>query len=143
MRISDWSSDVCSSDLQRCNHACTVSCHCTLLCGFRTQWFSSGNTSSSDAMPRRCSAVNAAMPCSVGMRKSFSPWMTSIGVFQRLTWLTGLNRSYASGLSYCVAPFSHSSNQSRSEEHTSELHPLLRNSYAVVCLKKKNKHKTQ
>src|SRR3546814_18302352 len=71
MRISDWSSDVCSSDLQRCNHACTVSCHCTLLCGFRTQWFSSGNTSSSDAMPRRCSAVNAAMPCSVEMRKSF------------------------------------------------------------------------
>src|SRR3546814_9067370 len=27
----------------------------------------------------------------------------------------------------------------RSEEHTSELQSLMRNSYAVVCLKKKNK----
>src|SRR3546814_9719520 len=28
----------------------------------------------------------------------------------------------------------------RSEEHTSELHSLMRNSYAVFCLKKKNKN---
>src|SRR3546814_3436450 len=30
--------------------------------------------------------------------------------------------------------------QSRSEEHTSELQSLMRISYAVFCLKKKNKH---
>src|SRR3546814_6939833 len=29
----------------------------------------------------------------------------------------------------------------RSEEHTSELQSLMRNSYAVLCLKKKNKTK--
>src|SRR3546814_2723623 len=29
----------------------------------------------------------------------------------------------------------------RSEEHTSELQSLMRNSYAVFCLKKKNKEK--
>src|SRR3546814_1468137 len=29
----------------------------------------------------------------------------------------------------------------RSEEHTSELHSLMRTSYAVFCLKKKKKHK--
>src|SRR3546814_3544907 len=29
----------------------------------------------------------------------------------------------------------------RSEEHTSELQSLMRNSYAVFCLKNKNKHK--
>src|SRR3546814_5414608 len=29
----------------------------------------------------------------------------------------------------------------RSEEHTSELQSLMRNSYAVFCLKKKNPHK--
>src|SRR3546814_5362074 len=34
-------------------------------------------------------------------------------------------------------------NQYRSEEHTSELQSLMRNSYAVFCLKKKNKHKTK
>src|SRR3546814_6786675 len=31
--------------------------------------------------------------------------------------------------------------QIRSEEHTSELQSLMRNSYAVFCLKKKNTHK--
>src|SRR3546814_3877501 len=31
----------------------------------------------------------------------------------------------------------------RSEEHTSELQSLMRNSYAVFCLKKKKKHYTQ
>src|SRR3546814_9732473 len=31
----------------------------------------------------------------------------------------------------------------RSEEHTSELQSLMRNSYAVFCLKKKKIHKTQ
>src|SRR3546814_10323729 len=30
----------------------------------------------------------------------------------------------------------------RSEEHTSELQSLMRNSYAVFCLQKKNIHKT-
>src|SRR3546814_7092558 len=32
---------------------------------------------------------------------------------------------------------------SRSEEHTSELQSLMRISYAVFCLKKKNKNKTR
>src|SRR3546814_7562471 len=32
------------------------------------------------------------------------------------------------------------SNASRSEEHTSELQSLMRSSYAVFCLKKKNSH---
>src|SRR3546814_6904165 len=31
----------------------------------------------------------------------------------------------------------------RSEEHTSELQSLMRISYAVFCLKKKNKHNTK
>src|SRR3546814_2333491 len=36
-----------------------------------------------------------------------------------------------------------SSQTIRSEEHTSELQSLMRISYAVFCLKKKKKHKTQ
>src|SRR3546814_6364407 len=35
------------------------------------------------------------------------------------------------------------SHRSRSEEHTSELQSLMRISYAVFCLKKKNKRTTQ
>src|SRR3546814_4635586 len=34
-----------------------------------------------------------------------------------------------------------SATKERSEEHTSELQSLMRNSYAVFCLKKKKKHK--
>src|SRR3546814_4300340 len=34
------------------------------------------------------------------------------------------------------------STRQRSEENTSELQSLMRNSYAVLCLKKKNKTKT-
>src|SRR3546814_7856112 len=37
---------------------------------------------------------------------------------------------------------SHSRNFQRSEEHTSELQSLMRISYAVFCLKKKNKKRT-
>src|SRR3546814_6083094 len=37
-------------------------------------------------------------------------------------------------------PPTSNSSRSRSEEHTSELQSLMRISYAVFCLKKKNKH---
>src|SRR3546814_2462745 len=39
-----------------------------------------------------------------------------------------------------AAPVRHRSVQPRSEEHTSELQSLMRISYAVFCLKKKNIH---
>src|SRR3546814_1802569 len=38
-----------------------------------------------------------------------------------------------------ASPRSSSRCRTRSEEHTSELQSLMRNSYAVFCLKKKNK----
>src|SRR3546814_4473521 len=39
-------------------------------------------------------------------------------------------------------PISKLDDQQRSEEHTSELQSLMRISYAVFCLKKKNQHNT-
>src|SRR3546814_957919 len=47
----------------------------------------------------------------------------------------GRARRRRGGLCLCQAPC----RQSRSEEHTSELQSLMRISYAVFCLKKKNK----
>src|SRR3546814_3165811 len=41
------------------------------------------------------------------------------------------------------APVSETITTSRSEEHTSELQSLMRISYAVFCLKKKNEKHTQ
>src|SRR3546814_10622592 len=45
---------------------------------------------------------------------------------------------YAWHFSYKGHPLTHE-NDDRSEEHTSELQSLMRISYAVLCLKKKNK----
>ena len=53
--------------------------------GLSTQCPSSGNQSSRLSIPRRCSAVNIPIPCSVGTRKSSSPWTTSVGVLKFCT----------------------------------------------------------
>ena len=47
--------------VQRFSQASTASCHCTLFWGLSTQWFSSGKCRNSLGMPRRCSAVKAAL----------------------------------------------------------------------------------
>src|SRR3546814_6070438 len=44
---------------------------------------------------------------------------------------------YLSGVGVWLRPGSYASDVSRSDEHTSELQSLMRNSYAVLCLKKK------
>src|SRR3546814_7594013 len=53
-----------------------------------------------------------------------------------------MGKTYASAIAEvekCVAGFRHyARNGPRSEEHTSELQSLMRISYAVFCLKKKN-----
>src|SRR3546814_7648299 len=43
------------------------------------------------------------------------------------------------GKNFCAATWESAIAALRSEEHTSELQSLMRNSYAVFCLKKKNK----
>src|SRR3546814_8163783 len=45
----------------------------------------------------------------------------------------------ATGLAVCMAAKNLLAPATRSEEHTSELQSLMRNSYAVFCLKKKTK----
>src|SRR3546814_8552440 len=47
----------------------------------------------------------------------------------------------ATPLARIVAHTQHSQEPGRSEEHTSELQSLMRISYAVFCLKKKNNNK--
>src|SRR3546814_5558511 len=52
--------------------------------------------------------------------------------FQRTDWMYGLAGALPSARTVSVLP-------PRSEEHTSELQSLMRNSYAVFCFKKKKK----
>src|SRR3546814_10507034 len=105
MRISDWSSDVCSSDLF---HS-AVRRDYPVGCGIRGR-----NRIRCDA-PGRCAAKAAGYwrACCLGLDgPNISP------------------RGTATLLSMVPRP-------SRSEEHTSELQSLMRNSYTVLCLKKK------
>src|SRR3546814_2132860 len=96
MRISDWSSDVCSSDLS--------------------------NAARSPATPRSKSD-------SVGHHSSRAPMNGEVPL---------CTASIANERTCRNAPM-RSPSALRSEEHTSELQSLMRISYAVFCLKKKQK----
>src|SRR3546814_1170199 len=113
MRISDWSSDVCSSDLQATN--------------------ATSRTPPSARLTRRS-------PRSIGY--SISANTSAAGSSKRTNDVgTGTSRTTAmppstTGRLNTLEPI-------RSEEHTSELQSLMRISYAVFCLKKKKKLKSQ
>src|SRR3546814_10547802 len=116
MRISDWSSDVCSSDLIM-NHSTTevffdnVRVPASSLIGEEGKGFRyilSGMNAERILIGAEC----------IGDAK----------------WFIGKASAYAQERSLFGKPIG--TNQ-RSEEHTSELQSLMRISYAVFCLKKK------
>src|SRR3546814_2603509 len=109
MRISDWSSDVCSSDLRPCQVVEAPQP--------RTQFPAHAPSPPDPRYPAqggsRRGAVSGLCRCAVAGRPTLRP-----------------------GNIVVLADFS-SHNSKRSEEHTSELTSLMRHSYAVFCLKKK------
>src|SRR3546814_4653264 len=126
MRISDWSSDVCSSDLDR-------------LLGYREGL---GEAADGDEAAALQQAEDALMP-----RRDAVPGVAGAGAAaariscQRHDWPP----AFFLPVQEWPLPFSFGSlpampySASRSEEHTSELQSLMRISYAVFCLKKKKK----
>src|SRR3546814_9684970 len=108
MRISDWSSDVCSSDLGRRG-------------GSSWDWGLGSGIWGSLACRRGGGGRDL---CGVGPRFH--------GDLQGLAFavISNAMRNPSPGAGFLAT---------RSEEHTSELQSLMRNSYAVFCLKKKNK----
>src|SRR3546814_10217890 len=104
MRISDWSSDVCSSDLAWRRHArAHAAARQRLLDGGRRQDVEVARHLRDGAyVPRQRPALGSA----------------ALLLRRQVVWRRG-----------------------RSEEHTSELQSLMRISYAVFCLKKKNNNK--
>src|SRR3546814_1875921 len=112
MRISDWSSDVCSSDLDLAG-----ACPALFLVGtedalledslfMHMRWLAAGNPSDLQVYPGAPHNF-VAMPCNAA---ADAHERAIVFIKQCLT---------------------------RSEEHTSGLQSLMRNSYAVFCLKKK------
>src|SRR3546814_3798992 len=117
MRISDWSSDVCSSDLAEFFHAkATAGRIATIARG--TACFFMGHD--------RCSLIYAAEPRIRAQASFLGAAFLAAGFFA------------GAALSAAASFFG-----ARSEEHTSELQSLMRRSYAFFCLKKKKQYYAQ
>src|SRR3546814_2091290 len=116
MRISDWSSDVCSSDLRYVGKP-------------ESEWLQLFKRKASGAMMDMIRTDLALLGISHDLYSSEAELQASGAIEAAVAQLR------ADGLVYegvLEAP-------KRSEEHTSELQSLMRISYAVFCLKKKNK----
>src|SRR3546814_5875141 len=113
LRISDWSSDVCSSDL------------------IATTTFFNGVklTDGSQATVTIQTGASAGQTISISLTDAKAATLN----------LTDESAAGATAGTVTAAGISLET-QSRSEEHTSELQSLMRISYAVFCLKKKNKN---
>src|SRR3546814_3395433 len=132
MRISDWSSDVCSSDLLR------VASFALGLFVFVAMW------GVIDAGIYQLT-LGRAMDVLAEMRSNHvaaNAWMLAPGSAMKALAIFGSFRTAAAGLAgaFVFTVFRFSGNV-RSEEHTSELQSLMRISYAVFCLKKKKQLK--
>src|SRR3546814_10545760 len=126
MRISDWSSDVCSSDLNAMvivELAAEELCHGTLATVFAN------------------GAAAAVVRCNDEVRRLWAQLLENPQ--EQLPWeapLIDIARNYhghgditaSLGDVYYFQPGHHS--YIRSEEHTSDLQSLMRISYAVFCL---------
>src|SRR3546814_10374389 len=121
MRISDWSSDVCSSDLAGQQH-----------CGGRDdgatpQYFLHWPRFWS----RLCTPhwkICLSFASSIRFKKSCNERITAMRHFA----MNDSTKAMDGSLTGCKR-----AEKLRSEEHTSELQSLIRISYAVFCLKKK------
>src|SRR3546814_1849422 len=116
MRISDWSSDVCSSDLWQSRRAKWTDCGCG--CG-------TSRGAPVGAVCRHVSPTTNAGPLS---RHPVAHDGPDAGAQEKLS--VGARRQCRQpGVEWTA------SGEMRSEEHTSELQSLMRSSYAVFCLK--------
>src|SRR3546814_3663976 len=114
MRISDWSSDVCSSDLlddpQRLRHQQIQVCR-----------HADGNEEQAEQQTFE--------RLDIGME-----FMAKLGFGQQYTREKRTERHRQSNRGHRQRGADH--DQQRSEEHTSELQSLMRSSYAAFCLQK-------
>src|SRR3546814_5868639 len=128
MRISDWSSDVCSSDLEACG--ATGSATTSAIAGTyrprpgktKVKVKSAARQAWSRFTLHACSRASARHGSPPAIRNRAQPAKRA-----QPTQIVALAHVYNR---------SRRSAERRSEEHTSELQSLMRISYAVFCLKK-------
>src|SRR3546814_1545551 len=136
MRMSDWSSDVCSSDL---NFSLAAS-NATLRASIEEV-----NAAAGKRLPQvdANARVEREQPnlAAFGFESDtgnpeFNLYSVGGGVSYDLDLFGGKKRAVEQAAAKAEAQRRQTE---RSEEHTSELQSLMRISYAVFCLKKKNK----
>src|SRR3546814_9818399 len=116
MRISDWSSDVCSSDLDESRYF--------------IDYRYIGLDRKVQSPDFSASAIIAAHSASVTGDTDSRDWrIVAMSFSAGVAFISASVTGRASGATGLTA--------TRSEEHTSELQSLMRISYAVFCLKKK------
>src|SRR3546814_2312854 len=154
MRISDWSSDVCSSDLQGAVVKNDIRRHARFQCQFPAAGAQGVEQRIADRIGRRLPFAAPLPLWRQHHRNRLLPAQDRSGIGTKLqaTMLIRLQRiAQKKGAGHWLdqrAFFSTNDAKDRkpimrSEEHTSELQSLMRISYAVFCLKKKKKtHKT-
>src|SRR3546814_4398284 len=121
MRISDWSSDVCSSDL----------------------FLDRGHpVTALDIDVSRLAALggHAELEGIAADLEGGAKWPLGGRRFAGIVVTNYLHRPLLPMIVDAVAPGGALIYETRSEEHTSELQSLMRISYAVFCLKKKKKN---
>src|SRR3546814_9042636 len=114
MRISDWSSDVCSSDLDR---------------AFETIGDAAGNVPDGKRHRDRDHAVDRIMPAEMDRADPDQRRIRRDHPAERAPQAESGDREQRG--------------ETRSEEHTSELQSLMSNAYAVFCLKQKKNTQTK
>src|SRR3546814_1373554 len=119
MRISDWSSDVCSSDLAATQHPGAFGC---ILQAFPAGEAGREHHAPDAICPERINGNGSGKSAVDAARQTQDDSGKAIAV-------------------HIIAEAKHHRAIDRSEEHTSELQSLMRISYAVFCLKKKNRRK--
>src|SRR3546814_10594901 len=142
MRISDWSSDVCSSDLEDTadmTMALILSVPRRLAEGERV--VRSGDWQGWAPTGMLGHRVNGKRLGIIGMGRIGSAVARRAKGFNMSIHYHNRRRVHPSLEEELEATYWESLDQMlRSEEQTSELQSLMRISYAVFCLKKKNKH---
>src|SRR3546814_5221478 len=148
MRISDWSSDVCSSDLRdRGRHPGPAAAGELLQAARRGRRRSRQAGHAAGAEGRRQGAGQGAQQA-----PGRQIWPPLMAIWERLQprafapypakagegWGGVPLASPRTDTTLSQPPPAFAGGGARSEEHTSELQSLMRISYAVFCLKKKN-----
>src|SRR3546814_3408526 len=133
MRISDWSSDVCSSDLHRVGHRAAEAFAFDGEHALRVRRLQRrGVETDAGAADRR---VGAATKPQRQVDRLLDAWQHEIRIAQYALAAVLVADDDDVRLAAVQQRQRHAG---RSEEHTSELQSLMRISYAVFCLKTKN-----